>query len=87
MARTHALRQRDDVVQRHSLPERLVRGGAYHRAVGKRVGERHAELDYVGTFRDQRLDGSLAFLERWIANRHVRDKCAASFGLGLCKAV
>ena len=87
MARTDALRKRDDVVERHPLAQRLVGGGAYHRAIGKRVGERHAELDYVCALGNQRLDGGLALLKRWIANSHVRDKSAASLGLGLCKAV
>ncbi|MNN41327.1 hypothetical protein D3C81_1554410 [compost metagenome] len=41
--------------QRHALRQRALGGALDHRAVGHRVGERHAQLDHVGAARHQRV--------------------------------
>ena len=53
------------------------------RAVGHRIGERHAELDHVGAGRDQRVHRRHGRLQRGIAGGQERDQRLAAGGLQL----
>ena len=79
MVLAHALRERDHVVDRHALPQRLVCGGAYHAAVSERIGERHAKLHYVRAGRYHAVYRLLAFIETWKSDREIGHERAAVF--------
>ena len=46
----------EHVVQAHALRQRTFGSALDHRAVGHRIGKRHAELDDVGAGVDERVD-------------------------------
>ncbi len=61
----------EHVRERDVLRERALGGTLDHRAVGHRIGERHAKLEYVGARRHQRLHDRQRRRERWIARRDI----------------
>ena len=65
--------------QRHAGAERPQAAGLDRRPIGHRIGERHADLDDVGTRRRQALEDRLKHARLRIAAADEGDEAGAAF--------
>ncbi len=83
----NARTQREHVREPDAARERALARMLDHRAIGHRIGERHAELDQIGAGVDERVHDRDRRVGRRIAGGDERDQAGASGGFEFGEAL